>query len=543
MSVTLRTYFVIIFSIFTIILTTFLSFTISKNSSREVEKQIGETLARDSFQMADKLDQFMWSRYGEITVLTKLDVFRDANNIESIRDLLNELKRNFPSFSWIGFTDHEGTVLASTDQILEGKNIAKRPVYYEATEETFIGDVHEAVLLAKLLPNPSGEELVFVDISSPVFNHDGNLVGVLATHLSWEWAEQVTESVIQPLQRQENELEVFIVSKKDNTILLGPKEMIGQPLEISAVAKAQDNQNSWSVEKWPDGKYYLTGYALADGFLNYPGLDWTVITRQPEAVAFYSVQELKENIMTLGLLSTILFAVMGWYLAGIISNPLKQIAVSADRLKNGEKVEIPIKKGIRDIEILSTSLRHLISTLIKTEKDLGKMEMIAHQDKLTGLPNRLGLDVYLDQAIKNLEAKQNLLFLYLDLDGFKFVNDSFGHHHGDLLLKAVANRLTGCLRSEELVCRLSGDEFLAVIKTSTANGHSEGTAVGTRMIEALNKPFEIEGEKVAISCSIGIALWQNQSEDPYTAIRHADKALYVSKQNGKNQLTFYQNID
>ncbi|WP_456276159.1 diguanylate cyclase domain-containing protein [Bacillus sp. AK128] len=541
MSVTLRTYFVIIFSLFTIVLTAFLSFTISKESGQEVKKQIGENLARDSFQMADKLDQFMWSRYGEITVLTKLDVLRDANNIQSITDLLNELKTSFPSFSWIGFTDHQGTVLASTDDILKGMDISERPVYYEALEDTFIGDVHEAVLLAKLLPNPTGEPIKFVDISAPVQNKEGELVGVLASHLSWEWAEEITETVIQPLQKKEKELEVFIVSKNDDTILLGPRDMIGQPLHINAVNQAQTNKNSWSIEQWPDGKHYVTGYALADGFLNYPGLDWAVITRQPEAVAFYSVQELKENIITLGLFSTVLFAVMGWYLAGIISNPLKQIAVTADRLKNGEKLEIPIKKGIRDIEILSTSLRHLIETLVKTETDLGKMEMIAHQDKLTGLPNRLALDVYIEEAIRTLQnPNQHLLFLYVDLDGFKSVNDTLGHYHGDLLLKAVANRIKGCLRSNEFVCRLSGDEFLIVVKSNSANGHSEGKAVGNRIIEVINKPFEVETEVINISCSIGISLWDNENEDPYTAIRHADKALYLSKDHGKNQLTFYK---
>ncbi|WP_246939070.1 sensor domain-containing diguanylate cyclase [Bacillus pinisoli] len=540
MSITLRTYFVVIFSIFTVGLTTFLSFTISRESGEEVKQQIGERLANDSYQIADKLDQFMWSRFGEITVLSKLEVFQDANSTESIRTLINELKTNFPAFSWIGFLDAKGTVKASTDQILEGEDLTKRPVYYEALTETFIGDVHEAVLLADLLPNESGEPLKFVDISAPIFNPNGDFVGVLATHLSWEWAKQVKESVVRPLQQQDNQLEVFIVSKRENTVLLGPEELIGKPLNIQAVENAQKNENNWSIEKWPDGKYYVTGYALADGFLNYPGLDWTVIMRQPEAIAFYSVLELKQTILSLGFLSTVLFAVMGWFLAGYISNPLKQIAFTADRLKKGEKVEIPIKKGIRDIEILSTSLKHLIETLGKTESDLGKMEEIAHQDKLTGLPNRLALDLFMEEAASYVKGtNQGLLFLYLDLDGFKTVNDTLGHHHGDLLLKEVATRIKRSLRSHEFVCRLSGDEFLIVLKSSAENGQMDGEIIGNRVIEAIQEPFKIETDTVTISCSIGASLWTNHDLDPYTSIRNADKALYTSKESGKNKLTFH----
>ncbi|MFZ3590782.1 sensor domain-containing diguanylate cyclase [Bacillus sp. DJP31] len=493
--------------------------------------------------MADKLDHFMWSRYGEITVISKLNVLQEPTNQDEIRLLLNELKTSFPSFSWVGFTNSNGTVMASTDDILVGKSISERPVFTEAKEQTFIGDVHDAVLLSKLLPNPTGEPLQFVDISSPIMTKDGVFVGVLAAHLSWEWAEEVKRSVIQPLEEKNNQKEILIISKRENTVLLGPKNLIGKKLELPAIQQAQSGKNGWSIEEWEDGKQYLTGYALADGLLNYPGLDWTVLVRQPKEVAFFSVAELKEYILLVGFLSTILFAIISWFLAGIISNPLKQISLTAERLRKGEKVEIPYTKGIRDIEVLSNSLRDLLSTLVKTESALNKMEILAQKDKLTDLPNRLALEQYLNSYTSTdlEEAGDSLTFLFLDLDGFKQVNDKFGHDLGDRLLKEVANRLQSSLRRKEFVCRLGGDEFVIVIVSTATSALENGTLVGKRIIQSLNKSFELEKKIINIGCSVGGSVWPQDDTDPYQVLRNADKALYDSKRNGKNELTFFHN--
>lgn len=542
MSINLRTYFILIFSIFIIIFTTAISFIINKESSERAQEQISEALTEEAYEMANQLDYFMWARYGEVQILSTLDTLQQQDNEDEISELLNELKSNFPSFSWIGYTDSSGNVIAATDDILVGADISKRPVFTEAQEKTFIGDVHKAVLLSELLPNPNGEPLQFVDISSPIFNENNEFIGVLAAHLSWEWAKEVKRLVIQPIKQNEKELEVFIVSKKDNTILLGPNDMIGQKLQLSAVTKAQSGENSWSLDQWPDGKQYLTGYALADGVLNYSGLDWTVLVRQPTEVAFESVKELRNNVIMLGFLSFILFAVVGWYFASIISNPLRQLAKTAEKLKNGERVEIPINRTIRDIETLSTSLKELIKALTKTKSDLGRMELKAQLDNLTGLPNRLALDDYLKDVINHpIENEhKHYAFLYLDLDGFKSVNDKYGHHHGDELLKEVAVRLKSCIRASEFLCRLGGDEFVIILKINTVNDSNEIDIVGKRILDSLNEPFYIEGSQIKIGCSIGVSLYPTDDTDSYKVLRYADKALYNSKREGKGQLSYYK---
>lgn len=539
MSFRLRTLFAIAFAGLIIVLTTLLSLLIGKESSKEIENTIGSSLSEVSYQMAEKLDYFMWSRAGEIQMLSKLDTFRNPDSPADLRRLLDELKKSFPVFTWAGFTDPEGKVIASTDGILTGTSIAARPVYKNALKGTFIGDVHDAKLLAKLIPHPSNEPLQFVDISTPVFKKDGTLAGVLAAHLSWEWSREVEKSILQPLENRLEKLDIIVVSKNDNSVILGPKELLGKPLKSATLTKAQAGRNHWETESYPDGKSYLTGYAYGKGYMTYPGLGWSILIRQPVDVAFAAVDNLRRTIMITGAIAAAVFAVLGWAIAGWIAKPLDRIAKAADRLRRGEPAEIPYYKRIRDIEVLSSSLRNLVADLTQTEDKLGEMSVLAMHDKLTGLPNRAALSDYFAQALREITGKSaTLSILYMDLDGFKAVNDTLGHQAGDLLLQKVALRLKDIVREEELVCRMGGDEFVIVLYTSVHKPFTEAKVVADRIINSINQPFEIEGKQVNIGCSIGGALYPIDSQDPVEVLNQADEALYLSKGAGKNCATF-----
>lgn len=537
-SISLRARFTILFSILIILLSAFLSFAIGIKSSKEVREEIGSSLAETSFQMADKLDHYMWSRSGEIDILKELEQLKESNDYDAIQALLNRLKTSFPSFSWIGFTDPKGTVRAATDGILVGTDISKRPVYQEGIKGDFIGDVHDAVLLAKLLPNPSGEPMKFVDISKPVYGKEGKLAGVLAAHLSWKWAAEIEKSIMEPLKNRKD-IEVFIVSEKDNAILLGPREMIGQKMELDSINEARTGKNNWALETWPNGKEYLTGFGFADGYMNYRGLGWTILVRQPVDIAYSSVEKLQIFILFLGAGFTTAFGAIAWLMTSRVVKPLKEITSAANLLSEGQDVDIPKHIGIREIEILSDSLRKLVESLTDTENALGKMKNLAHHDRLTGLPNRLALDYFVKKAkIKAKREGLTLTFLYMDLDGFKTVNDTLGHNAGDEVLKEVAARLKLNIRGDEIVVRLGGDEFVMVLYTSMQHPIDNAKVVALRVIKALNEPFVLEEGEARIGCSIGGSVWPIDAQEVSDILSLADETLYVSKRSGKNQVNF-----
>ena len=537
-SINLKTRFTISFSIIILVLTFILSSVISLNSISIYKKEIGNSLSERVWQMSNRLDQYMWARYGEINVLSKLDIFKNTSNTKEVRKVLDELKLNFPSYSWVGLIDPNGEVLESTDGILKGKNISARPVYNQALNSTYIGDVHDAVLLSSLLPNPTGEAMKFVDISTPIFSDNGELTGILASHLSWGWAKEVEGTMVQSNNNKEK-MEVFIVSKGDNAVLLGPTELIGTNLNLGSIDKARAGENGWSVETWPDGKKYLTGYILEGGYENYPGLGWVILARQPVELAYEAIQNQIIFSVTFGILAVITFVIFGVISANIITKPLKQLTFVANKLREGEDVEVPKLKGIREIEVLSSSLDSLIKSLIKTKGELGEMEELANYDKLTRLPNRIALGNYLEKLVLTKDENLTFTILYMDLDGFKSVNDTYGHHVGDILLQEVADRIKEDIGSGELAARLGGDEFVVVAINSNEDVKARGSLVANKIIEDLSRPFVIEQKEIRVGCSVGGAVWNIDSTDTIELTRMADQALYKSKRSGKGKFTYY----
>lgn len=161
----------------------------------------------------------------------------------------------------------------------------------------------------------------------------------------------------------------------------------------------------------------------------------------------------------------------------------------------------------------------------------------ANHDPLTGLPNRgLLLDrlsQMLGQARRSGHMRVGVLFL--DLDGFKAVNDRHGHLVGDALLKHVARRLQACLRATDSACRYGGDEFVVLLpELRTASGLQ---VVIDRVRESLEEPFQVEGQHIHLGASIGWALYPDHGQDPATLIRQADAAMYRGKQGaaGRNR--------
>lgn len=162
----------------------------------------------------------------------------------------------------------------------------------------------------------------------------------------------------------------------------------------------------------------------------------------------------------------------------------------------------------------------------------------AHHDLLTGLPNRrLFLD-RLEQEVKHAKRSNfSLAVLFMDLDGFKQVNDSLGHEAGDQLLQKVAERLTGCLREEDTVARLGGDEFTVIL--SGIQQHQDVEVVAQTIIDALAMPFDFTEPPVYISVSIGITLYPQDADAPITLLQTADQAMYKAKKSGANRMCFY----
>lgn len=167
-----------------------------------------------------------------------------------------------------------------------------------------------------------------------------------------------------------------------------------------------------------------------------------------------------------------------------------------------------------------------------TERALAQAALAhrAHHDELTGLPNRALLDQRLREAVEGARRDDaTFALLLIDLDGFKRVNDTLGHHTGDLLLRRLAERLRAALREVDTCARIGGDEFAVVVPGA---GVDEATAVARRLLDAFAPPFGIEGRGVAVRASIGIAVAMGAGADAPELLRGADAAMYAAKRGG-----------
>jgi len=167
-----------------------------------------------------------------------------------------------------------------------------------------------------------------------------------------------------------------------------------------------------------------------------------------------------------------------------------------------------------------------------------RIQHLATHDGLTGLPNRVLFSHLLNSAIRMAQRYQrNFAVLFIDLDRFKFINDTLGHEAGDTLLKEIAARFKGVLRSSDVIARLGGDEFVVLVQEM--NEPNQVAIVARKILDAAIRPVVLLGQECRVTASVGIAMYPVNGEDEQALMKNADAAMYHAKEEGKNNFQFY----
>ncbi|MFC4930201.1 sensor domain-containing diguanylate cyclase [Massilia sp. GCM10023247] len=341
--------------------------------AKHVQVDIGRNLAELAFQTTDKLDRGMYERYREVQLMAgRYEITNPDVPVAAKRAVLESMQSTHPYYAWIGLTDIAGKVKIATKGLLEAKDVSARPWFAAAYAGVHVHDVHEAVLLAKLLPNPRKEPKRFFDIAFPYRAPNGTIAGVFGTHLSWQWASEIERSVLRPLAERKG-VDTFILSK-NGVVLLGPEQYLDQTLAQESFARAAREKNGSVIETWPDGRRYLVGYSQSRGHESYPGLGWVVVVRQPLDEAFAPVDELRNKILWSGLFAAALVSLLVWIFARRITQPLVRITRWAEALRAGDARELPaIHSRLTEVQILHSTLNALLSKLLANEQGLREL--------------------------------------------------------------------------------------------------------------------------------------------------------------------------
>ncbi|GGX91273.1 EAL domain-containing protein [Pseudoduganella dura] len=198
----------------------------------------------------------------------------------------------------------------------------------------------------------------------------------------------------------------------------------------------------------------------------------------------------------------------------------------------------PLAVSVSEVELPGEHLFvAILHDLTEQRRAQARIHRLAHHDPLTGLVNRLSLNLRLEQALARARRLQGTVaVMFLDLDHFKKINDTHGHETGDQLLLAVADRLRELLADVDTIARLGGDEFIVITGCMTPDdaGH-----MAARIVDTLARPYPLQGKALHSGTSVGIAMFPGDGEDPGTLLRHADTAMYAAKGSGRGQFQFF----
>lgn len=525
---------------------------------QQAAQQVETSMVSLAGTMAARLDTYMQERFRDVKDVAELEALADVWSAgpDRIRTVLGQMQDSFPDFTWIGYADAAGTVIAATKGMLEGASVAERPWFKSGLVQPVVGDVHDAKLLDSLLGSTeSGEPFRFVDVAIPVRDADGNVRGVLGAHMSWSWATTIRDQLLS-LVEPSTPTSIWIL-RSDGRALLGP-EYDSTPLPAAEVARASAGEDNSFVDR--SGAPILT--ALVQTSTDSSGLGWIVVARRPLDVAMAGVQHLTGIIFAVGVGLGAIGIVAAWFAAAGLTRPLRELTEQVDGIGRDPSVTmIGRKGGSRDLRQLSSAIRSLLRRVGSAEdaqvaaekaaqtmqermdertRTLGEhistLQQLADTDPLTRLLNRRAFLTFAGDAMNYFRRYgRDICILVIDIDFFKRINDTFGHGVGDDVIEHVGKTIQGEVRTTDKVARFGGEEFVVLLRETDL---SNAAMLAERIRRHIGDGVVASRGRgdIHVTASIGLAMAQREDRDIADVIDRADRALYVAKKTGRNKV-------
>lgn len=318
-------------------------------------------------RMAAQMAQDMNHRAKELQLLSRMERVRDpSRSTQDKQAALQDMKATYPVYAWIGLTDTQGGIIASTEPRLIGAQVPQRNWFTKGSKGLYFEGAHEATLLAKLLPPARWDELPMrlLDVSLPLHDKDGQFIGVLAAHLSLDWAYDLRTQLLASVEGDQMEMILF---DGEGRVIVGSPGVpaMRTPLGgLESLRKSGEGQLHTLLETWPDGGRYLTTAVPAGGSGLFPGLGWTVVVRNAEDAAFIAADRLTLVTLLCGVIVALVFSMLMWLLVSRQMRPLERVSEAAQQMDaNGLMKHLPEPRGEGEVAVFTRSLTSLVNAL------------------------------------------------------------------------------------------------------------------------------------------------------------------------------------
>lgn len=371
-------------------------------------------------------------------------------------------------------------------------------------------------------------------IATPVLDKNGQQLGVLAFQLAIDAINDIMQVTVGMGETGETYLVGTDRLMRSDSRFLEDRSILEQRVETSSVNLALAGKAGVHVTTDYRGVSVYSAYKPID-FL---GVRWAALAEIDEAEVLGPVYQLNYYLLVIGLALAAVIACLGYLLATDLSKPILSMVHAMNRLASEDlKTDIRVPERSDEVGLMGKALIHFQSFAIEREELREQLSHIAKHDSMTGLPNRSYALDYLRSLIEAGSVENSAVSVFFaDLDGFKHINDTYGHQMGDAVLKMAAERFQTCIRKEDMVARIGGDEFLFIVVHDRTEAEHE--LIAARILASVDVPFRVGLRELSVGVSLGIATWPTHATTVRELMRLADEAMYEAKARGKNRFAY-----
>ncbi|EJK0513246.1 GGDEF domain-containing protein [Salmonella enterica] len=480
-----------------------------------IEKDLIDANSSYAMKMSDVMSNYIGMAQGELAYGAKK--IKSTNDITSLKEEADRLRLQSGMFNSVLVVSNNAVVLATSPESLGlvgvhlNSNTSKLAI---EGKKPFIS-----------LPYKSAAGNLIVLLSHPIYDKDGNYIGYIGGSIYLKKHSLFSDVLSRHFFKSGTE--ISIVSDDGNVIFNNNESVVGQPVGISDDLKSKLTESDRG-----EGAFFSAGHRYLLGYAHMKNTAWNVLVYSHADSVTTILFTYVKCVLFLLIVIIVVFSLISYFIASRISIPLEKLAISTNAKDIGDSLGYikSINAWYAEADRLKKALFTHVKVMMETVDSLNE---VAVRDPLTGVNNRLGF------SNKIQSHKQGLggALIAIDVDFFKKINDSFGHGVGDEVLVSLAQIINSCCRSEDIVCRFGGEEFVVFLPNTSV-------VIAECVAERIRSVVEstVFPNNLRVTISAGVATQDDPLGGIIFLLKNADDALYQAKEEGRNKVIVYNAI-